>query len=342
VTTAGTKVRSVVELDISEAEPAAVRRVPVTIVIPCFNYGKFVGEAVESALAQAGAEVRVVVVNDGSTDGRSGKLCDRCVGERVEVIHQDNRGLPAARNRGARGARTDYLAFLDADDRLEPTFVADLAGAIEQERLAGRDGDVSHAYGQQRVLERAGESLWAVPDWDPLLLMMTNLHPPTTLVRRERFEAVGGFDETMRDGYEDWDFWLTMAERGWRGVRVRKPVYSWRRHSSTTMITQAVAKHEALYRHIVANHRLMFERNADALIARMNVMLRRHDMNWLDESGEPINLLALRAQRERYEAMTAVRAHRALHRVIDAMPGPVSGAARGILAAIKRAVPARP
>lgn len=327
----------VVKLDLSGDVPT--RPYEVTIVIPCFNYGRFVREAVDSALGQVGANVRVVVVDDGSTDGRSGALCDRCKGERVEVVHQANLGLPAARNRGARGARTEYLLFLDADDRLEATCVADLAAAMEAERGAGRDGDISHAYGQQRVLEKTGETLWAVPDWDPVLLMITNLHPPTALVRRERFEAVGGFDETMREGYEDWDFWLTMAERGWRGLRVRKPVYTWRRHSTTTMITQAVTKHEKLYRHIVANHRPMFDRHADELIARMNVMLRRHDMNWLDESGEPINLLALKRQKEWYEAMPAVRAHAALHRVIDVMPGPLSRAARKTMSAVKRALP---
>lgn len=308
---------------------------PVTIVVPCFNYGRFVNDAVQSALAQRDADVRVVVVDDGSTDGRSPELCDRCEGPRVRVIHQANQGLPAARNNGAKGVETEFIAFLDADDVLEPTFVADLAGTIGVEAASGRGGDVSHAYGQQRVLGKNGESIWAVPDWDPVLLMVTNLHPPTALVRTERFLAAGGFDGSMRDGYEDWDFWLRLAERGWRGVRVRKPVYTWRRHSPETMITHAVSKHETIYRQIVANHREMFERHADELIGRMNSMLRRYDMNWLDESGEPINLLALKRQREMYESMAAVRAHHALHRAIGAMPGPLSRAARGAIDAIK-------
>src|SRR5690242_13208850 len=121
----------------------------VTVVIPCFNYGRFVRAAVRSALAQRDADVRVVVVDDGSTDGRSPGECEACRGERVEVIRQANAGLPAARNRGAAGARTEFLAFLDADDYLEPFFVGDLAGAIRAEEAAGRGGDVSHAYGQQ-------------------------------------------------------------------------------------------------------------------------------------------------------------------------------------------------
>jgi glycosyltransferase involved in cell wall biosynthesis len=309
---------------------------PVTVVIPCFNYGRFVRAAVRSALEQRGADVRVVVVNDGSTDRRSARDCDACRGERVEVIHQENRGLPAARNRGAAGAATEFLLFLDADDTLEPTCVRDLAEAIREEDAAGRGGDVSHAYGQQRILMRGSEFLWRVPAWDPDLLMITNLHPPTALVWTSAFAAVRGFDESMREGYEDWDFWLRLAEHGFRGVRVQKPTYTWRRHSATTMISGAVQKHEAIYRRIVANHPKLFGERGDEALLRMNVLLRRHDMNWLDESLEPIPLVKLKAQRERYEAMPAVRVHHAIHRAIVALPRPAASVARKGLSGVKR------
>jgi hypothetical protein len=172
--------------------------------------------------------------------------------------------------------------------------------------------------------------------------MITNLHPPTALIRTERFFASGGFDESMRDGYEDWDFWLRIAERGWRGVRIRQPVYTWRRHSRQTMIEGAVRKHETLYRRIVENHRSLYGRHADALIARMNLMLREHDMNWLDESGDAIHLRGLIRQRERYEAMRSVRLHHALHRAIDELPRPIGAAARGVMGLLKRLVTRRP
>src|SRR5262245_48948394 len=132
-----------------------------------------------------------------------------------------------------------------------------------------------------------------------------------------------------------------MAERGWRGVRVRRPVYVWRRHSRETMIADAVRKHEAIYRRIVENHRGLFERHADELVARMNRMLREHDMNWLDESGDPIHLRGLLRQRERYEAMRAVRIHHAVHGAIDGLPGPLAAAARGAMGLLRGLVPDR-
>jgi glycosyltransferase involved in cell wall biosynthesis len=306
-----------------------------TVVIPCFNYGRFVRDAVRSALEQTGADTLVVLVNDGSTDARTARQCDACRGPRVQVIHQANAGLPAARNRGACEARTEYLVFLDADDWIEPTFVATLHRAIAAEDAAGRGGDVSHAYCQERLVG-LGEGLWRVPDWDPMLLMITTLHPVTALVRRDRFEEAGGFDESMRDGYEDWDLWLRLASRGWRGVRVREPLFTWRRHSTQTMISSAGSKHSALYRQLVENHRDLYQRHAAELCVRMNCFLRRHDLNWLDQTGLPRELRYLQGVRDRYESMGTVRLHHAIHGVVRALPGPLAAGARRTLVAIKR------
>jgi glycosyltransferase involved in cell wall biosynthesis len=287
-------------------EPAA------TIVIPCFNHGRFVGRAVESALQQRGADIRVVVVEDGSTDGQTPAACDACENDRVRVVHQENHGLPAARNRGAMDARTEFLVFLDADDWLEPEFVSKLAAAID------RDPDrvsISHAYCQERLVEK-GTGIWKVPEWDPILMMITNLHPVTALVRRDRFQSVGGFDESMRHGYEDWDLWLKFVEHGWRGVRVSEPLFVWRRHSQNTMIMSVIKDHDALYAGIRERHKPLFAAHAQELIVRSNALMSRCEMNWLDESGEPITLAAFKRQRPMYESILAVRVQRKLQKLL--------------------------
>lgn len=294
----------------------------VTFVIPCFNHGRFIAAAVESCLRQVDADVRVVVVDDGSTDGLTPAACDALASDRVRVIHQPNRGLPGARNRGIAEARelarrdrdwrSDHVAFLDADDYVEPTFVKELADALEQS-----PPEVSHAYCQERLVE-LGHGVWKVPDWDPELLLITNLHPVTCLVRWEAFDALAertgrdGFDETMRDGYEDWELWIAFSELGFRGVRVPRVLFNWRRHSHDTMIFDAVRRHDALYGSIIERHRALYAAHADAIVRRTNSMLRAWNMNWLDESGEPIPLANLKRSRdelirlrERYHAQGA-------------------------------------
>lgn len=264
--------------------------------MPCFNHGRFVVAAVRSCIGQAGADVRVIVVNDGSDDGRSHTDCDACVRldpSRVSVVHQPNKGLPAARNAGVAQARAlgweaEYVFFLDADDWVEPTFVSRLAT-----ELRGAGDDASHAYCQEQLVE-LGTGVWQVPDWDPVLLLITNLHPITALIRADRFRESGGFDETLVHGYEDWDLWLTFASRGWRGVRVREPLFVWRRHSPATMVIQASARHDRLYAGLVAKHWAMYQAHARAVVERSSALLRKADAHWLDENHDAIFIRDLR------------------------------------------------
>lgn len=335
----------------------------VTFVIPCYNHGRFVAHAARSCLEQHNADARVVIVDDGSDDGTTPDQCDALAdGDRVTVIHQQNRGLPGARNRGAQGTQTEYLAFLDADDWVEPTFAATLHEALTR---AGRDGDapVSHAYCQERLVE-LGAGVWRVPEWDPILLMVTNLHPVTCLVRRDRFEESGGFDKSMRGGYEDWDLWLRFASRGWRGVRVPEPLFVWRRHSPDTMIMRAVENHDRLYARLVENNRGFYEAHMERVMLLANSLLRRADANWLDENLEARTLRGireladaavkerdilrvevertneqLRMLREHYESKPAVRASSAFHRAVESLPRPIAAPAAAVLRALKRIVP---
>jgi glycosyltransferase involved in cell wall biosynthesis len=338
-------------------------RPSVRVVIPCFNHGRFVREAVESARAQEDAEVEIVVVDDGSDDGESAAACASCRDLGATVVHQENRGLPAARNRGAAGATTEYLAFLDADDLLLPGFTRDLAAAIRAEVEAGRGDDVSHAYGQQQVAGLV-EMIWEVPSWDPILEMITNLHPPTALVRRSAFERTGGFCEDMVEGYEDWEFWIHCIACGLRGVRVAWPVYVWRRHSEETLLHSALRSHGKLFRRIVTRHQGLYHEHAFELITRMNSMLHEAGATWLDASLEPIHLRDLRRQlaslaaerdlvgrraidaeaetrsvRAVYEAKPAIRASRALHQFIEGLPRPLGAPVLGILRLLKKLVP---
>lgn len=289
----------------------------VTFVIPCFNHGRFVGAAVQSCLRQRDADIRVVIVDDGSTDGSTPDACDALASDRVHVMHQVNRGLPAARNAGIARARelarsgdrawhAEYLAFLDADDFLEETFAKDLAQALD-----AAPPEVSHAYCQERLVE-LGHGTWKVPEWDADLLLITNLHPVTCLVRWSAIDAIspdagsptqgfphaGPFDESMRLGYEDWDLWITLSSRGYRGLRVPKMLFNWRRHSNDTMIFDAVRRHDELYAHIIRRHPDLYGPKLEALLRRTNSMIRAWNMNWLDESCEPIPLINLKRSRD--------------------------------------------
>jgi len=275
----------------------------VRVVIPCFNHGRHVREAALSAFALEDADVEVAVVDDGSDDGASPIQCDDCKALGATVIHQANGGLSAARNRGAAGAQTEYLAFLDADDLLLPHFARDLAAAIDAERDAGRD-DVSHAYGQEQVTG-IYEMVWKVPPWDPVRELITNLHPVTALVRRAVFERAGGFDESMRQGHEDWEFWIRCVGLGLRGVRVEKPVFVWRRFHTESLLYEALDCYESNVAHILSRHADLYREHALPIIERALEMLHHADATWLDEDYGPIHVRNRRAWVAQIEAERA-------------------------------------
>jgi glycosyltransferase involved in cell wall biosynthesis len=225
----------------------------VTVVIPCHGYGRFLGEAIESALGQEGGAPRVVVVDDGSTDAQTLRAFDE-LPPGVELLRQPNAGVAAARNAGAAAARTPLLLMLDADDRLRPHTLATLRAPLEA------DPGLGFAYGDADFFG-AWSGRLAFPDFDGYRLLYRSIVTATSLIRREAFEAVGGFDEAL-PGYEDWDLYLGALERGWQGRRVPEVVLDYRRHESSRLAGDR-GDYRRRYRAIRSKHAALYARAAE-------------------------------------------------------------------------------
>jgi len=189
----------------------------VSIVVPCFNGGRFIDGLMTSLARQTFRDFEIVIVDDGSTDEETPRKL-ASVRDRARVIHQDNRGPSAARNAGARAARANILFMLDCDDTIEPDFLAetvpllcagslDIGMVVTDLRLTGAETGVVSRY------------------FNRFDLLFTNTLSSGLVLRKEAWRTVGGYDETMRDGYEDWDFSLRLAHAGYRALEVPKPLY---------------------------------------------------------------------------------------------------------------------
>jgi glycosyltransferase involved in cell wall biosynthesis len=222
----------------------------ITVVITCFNYGEFLAESVDSALAQMGGEPRVVVVDDGSTDARTLQELDR-LPPQVELVRQANAGLAEARNAALRQIQTPYALALDADDRLAVDALQRLRGPLEAEPALGFSYGIMQFFG-------TWEGILRMPAYDPYRLLFRHIIGSTALMRRELFESVGGFDPTFA-GYEDWEFWLHALEHGWRGRRVEKVTLFYRRHGPT-MYLGARRHYRSAFRQLRSKHAVLYER----------------------------------------------------------------------------------
>jgi glycosyltransferase involved in cell wall biosynthesis len=200
----------------------------VSVIIACYNQGRFLAEAIESVLSQTYPHVEVIVVNDGSAD-ETPEVAAR-YGQRIKYIEQENAGRSAARNRGISAASGTLIATLDADDRwlphkldlqvplFEEADVALVAGAY----YSFYDGCQGHAGFVPAPAEADFHDI----------LRDNPIGTLTAVFRRDLGESVGLFN-TRFGQCEDWDLWLRLAARG-RCLFVQEPVAEYRLHSANT------------------------------------------------------------------------------------------------------------
>lgn len=181
----------------------------VSVVIPAYNAERFIGDALDSVMAQTFRDVEVIVVDDGSTDG-TGEIV-RSYGEPVRLVDQANAGPSAARNRGVREAKSELVAFLDADDRWLPEKLA-----LQVPLLDGNAGtDLVHC--RVQLIDASGQPMPTPRLPAPSgrifhdLLERNVLGTSAVVVRKARVEQVGGFPEDMKWA-EDWLLWLRLAQ----------------------------------------------------------------------------------------------------------------------------------
>jgi len=207
----------------SEREPS------VSAIIPAHNAEPYLADAIESVLAQTHSPVECIVVDDGSTDGTA--RVAQGFGDRIRVVCQENRGVSAARNRGAAEASGDLLAFVDADDRWLPERVGRGVSAL---RCNSRLDAVVCA---TQVVDREVRPVGVIrqdPHLTPEDLLMCRgsvvSASSNLLIRRKAFAELGGFDEGLSTS-ADWALTFRLVERGHLGV-LSEPLVQYRRHES--------------------------------------------------------------------------------------------------------------
>ena len=185
-----------------------------SLIIPTFNHARFVGAAIDSALAQTVSAFEVIVVDDGSTDETPAVLA-RYAG-RVRVLRQENRGLSAARNAGLAAAHGTFVSFLDADDVMAPTKLTAQLEVLERSHAIGWTYcdvlmETVATGATARASERFGYASRTLDGWLFPELIHGNFIPAIApLVRRTALEVAGGFDERLT-ALEDWDMWLRLS-----------------------------------------------------------------------------------------------------------------------------------
>jgi glycosyltransferase involved in cell wall biosynthesis len=223
----------------------------VSVIIPCFNHGEFLPEAVGSVNNIRRSDIELIVVDDGSTDERTRKEMDMLSGRGTRVIRQTNKGLAAARNAGVLASQGEYIFPLDADDHLRSGWIDRGIGILES------DTHIGVVYGDAECFGIRTDR-WCVGPFDPEKLLFSNFIHASALYRRAVWEQNGGYDGTMPvQGLEDWDFWVGAFERGWQFHYVPEVFFEYRR-AEQSMLTRAIPFYDQVVEFVARKHGLLY------------------------------------------------------------------------------------
>lgn len=227
-------------------------RVPrVAVVIPCFNDGATLPTTLASLEEQEDHEL--VVVDDGSDDPATLAALGEVARAGVRVVRRENGGLSAARMTGVEATSAPYVFPLDADDALVAGALTALADALDDRP------DAALAWGDVELWGELESRIAVARSLDPWLITYLNDVPVASLVRRSALLDAGGW--RMGSGYEDWDLWLALAERGHAGVHVQAPTFRYRRRSGR-MLDECLPRHGELYARLRSRHERLFAERA--------------------------------------------------------------------------------
>jgi glycosyltransferase involved in cell wall biosynthesis len=249
---------------------SAAQEPRIAVLIPCHGEGRLIAEAVASI--HEPEPVHVVVVDDASPDAETKQTLAELEAAGTDVLRlEENHGVGRARMAALATTTERYIFPLDADDLAQPGGLSVMADRLDADpRAVACVGDILE-FGDAELLR-------AVPLWlDPYRIAYTNEYPISALFRRDALEAAGGWLRawTAQQGYEDWNLWMGLAERGGRIVHLGPGVIGYRRRlHGSRLNAQAKSRHADIYNAMRTAHPQLFgalaahRRRSDLPLAR--------------------------------------------------------------------------
>ncbi|MBN2568711.1 MAG: glycosyltransferase [Deltaproteobacteria bacterium] len=241
----------------------------VSVIIPHYNQGKYLQEAVESVRVSTYANIETIVVDDGSTDDHSRQIFEQLPG--VTKIRKPNGGLSSARNAGIDVAQGEYFLPLDADDRIHPDYIRAAVAALENNPYLGYVSCHAQNFGDS---DAAYIPIGYVP---PLMVAINTDGKCANLFRRELHTRRRRYDETMVS-YEDWEFLIQLHASGIEGDVLPDEFFFYRRHDDSMVYQTANPLRADLIQYMMTKHRAIFTPHAPLLAIVLARLWKEQEM----------------------------------------------------------------
>lgn len=226
----------------------------VSVIIPCYNQGKYIEETIKSVLLSTYTDFEIIIINDGSTDSLTNDLLKTPSWPKTKILNTINVGVAAARNIAIKYSSGKYILPLDGDDKISSDYLNDAVEILENNpNIKVVSCDV------QFIGHKKG--IYKLPEYSLEKLLGQNILVVSCFYRRADFDKTNGYNPNMVYGYEDWDFWLSLMESGGEVYKIPKVHFYYRITKKSRNRSIRDDQYIFLRKQIYKNHKDLFSRN---------------------------------------------------------------------------------
>lgn len=230
----------------------------VSVIMPCFNDGAYIEEAVASIRAQTYPNIELVIIDDGSDEPETKAVLEKLESSGAVLLHTNRLRPAGARNTGIAAATGEYILPVDADDLIAPNYIEKAVKIMDDNDNIGVVYCHADLFGEQ-------SGPWELPDYSLEKMLLDNIIFVSAMFRREDWCKVGGYRTTMKHGMEDYDFWLSILELDRNVHQLPEVLFHYRIKpvSRTTRFQEDPAVVQQTYRMIYNQHPVLYEKYKD-------------------------------------------------------------------------------
>lgn len=259
----------------------------VSVIMPCYNDGAYLEEAVASLLNQTYPALELIIIDDGSDDPRTVDVLNHLEFPALTILHTNHVRPAAARNEGIKHAHGEYILPLDSDDTIEPEYIERAVGVLDKKPNVGIVYCHADLFG-----EMTGK--WDLPNFSMELELLDNCIFVTSMFRKKDWETVGGFDSIgFKHGMEDYDFWLSILGLGREVVQFPEVYFHYRIKpcSRTTEFNSNYSEVQNTYIRLYERHRDLIAANMDLYCKKLRWELIDHMQMLANLRNKPLNAI---------------------------------------------------